>query len=292
MFTSTRQFPRWAACLISCLIVLLFATACVTAQATPEPSPTLAPTETATATPEPTATLTPTPTETPTETPEPTATFTATPDRTATMAAQQTAAAATATQQAALAIEEIGKVLEVVSLTTEGGSIGWIQEKEIPFSLTTYAAYDYEAVSDGDVFDNYVMHVKIKWDSTSGLAGCGVILRGAQNLDTGEHYRFYTMRLSGAPLWDVELHDFGKWVSTLTGDIKSTSAISVEDGAVNEYIFVLEDATLQIYMNGKRVGNVTVTRLREGQNAFFAYQESGTTKCTFSDGWIWNLPDE
>jgi hypothetical protein len=147
------------------------------------------------------------------------------------------------------------------------------------------------SLADEQVFTNFAMQISIEWTSSSGLAGCGLILRAEDDLDNGEQYRFYTLRLSGAPLWDVELWNYSDFQSSTTGGTRQNQAIKLEDDSVNRYTLVAQGTTLTIYANGKRLGAATLKASRnEGRIGAFTFQESGVTTCTISDGWIYNLP--
>ena len=237
----------------------------------PTPENTLTPTVTATHVP---------PTATPTA--EPTATLTATPDLAATeqVIAAQTAEAYTA---------EIDQILQAYGRSTNAGHLGWSQSAPEPITASGGGRTLYSAVAEGQSFSNYVLYTHVAWESEVGAAGCGLMFHSERNFEEGQQYRFYTLRLSGLPAWDVELWEFNNWQATVTGDIKYTSAIDQANGATNEYILIAEGATLTVYINGVRVGTVTIATRSEGQIAFFTWQQSGQTTCTFEDTWIWEF---
>jgi len=54
----------------------------------------------------------------------------------------------------------------------------------------------------------------------------------------------------------------------------------------------VEGTTFTAYVNGTRLGRAVDSKLSEGRIAFFAWQESGETTCTFDNTWIWDLIKE
>ena len=162
----------------------------------------------------------------------------------------------------------------------------------MPVISNEYGTIVYVPIDEGTSYKNYVLTFDVNWSSTSGLAGCGVIFHSEQNLEIGEQYQFFTMRLSGLPLWDVELWNYGKWQSTTTGEPKVNSAINLDNGSTNHYVLVVKDDLLTAYANDKRLSNVIITKLEQGRIAFYAIQESGMTSCIYENAWVWVLEEE
>lgn len=269
--------------------LLLMVSACTS----PAPEPTATPTaEPPTDTPEPTATPvpptdTPEPTATPTETPTeiPTDTPTATEDLAATAAAESTAAAEAA----------VGQVVEILAgydIAPESGHLAWNSPDAMALTFTGGGGGTlYNPIDDGTVYQSYVLHTDMMWESETGVAGCGIILHSEDNMDVGAQYRIYTLRLSGLPGWDVELWEFGDWKSTATGDVLFNSAIDQGNGATNKMVIIVRPGLMGVYANGTRLSNVIINSRSEGRLGYFVWQESGLTTCTFSNNWIWILDE-
>lgn len=238
------------------------------------------PTPTATDTPMPTDT--PVPTDTPTPTLTPTNTYTPTPDRTATAAVR-----ATETTQAI--IDEIDSVLRPYGYSTKSGSLGWVQRRSTDITVAQYGAINYSLLDQTKKFSNFALKIDIRWDSQTGLAGCGIIFRAEDDIERGEQMRFYTMRLSGLPAWDVELWEYDDFQANLSGRVHTSGAINLDSGSVNEYLLIADGVTLQIYANDSNIGSVTISSRQTGKIAFFTWQESGVTTCEFDNGWVWIL---
>lgn len=203
--------------------------------------------------------------------------------------ATQEAINAAGTQAAESVLAEINEVLQEVGHSTSTGSLAWTQSGSVVLNLPAGPALKYESISGSESFSNFVIHYNVTWD-TSGLAGCSLMFRAEEDLDDGQYYEFNTLRFSGAPGWDVELYDNGSYQSTATGNIKFSNKMDLENGATNNYVLVAEDSLLTVYINGSRASSVTVFTRSEGRFAFEAWQQDGSTTCTFEDGWIWELP--
>lgn len=229
-----------------------------------------------------------TPVPTATNTPEPTATETPTPTPTVDLAAT---AAYEATAAAEQIIAEIDDVISEYGYSTDTGSLGWVQTDPQQMSTVDYGAIRVNGAADGAEFDDFIMYTEITWDSTSGLAGCGLLLRAEDDLTRGAQYQFATIRLSGAPAWDIEYWDFGSWQSTTTGEIKFDSRIDEGSGAMNSYVLILDGSSITIYVNGNRLGAATLSKRSNGQIGFLLWQESGETTCIFENSWVWLIGD-
>jgi hypothetical protein len=224
-------------------------------------------------------TTTPTSTTAPTSTPTEPPTATATPDQT-TIAQTENAA----TQAAAA--ELIEPDLQAYGLSTRRGALGWLHRR-VDLSVTEYQGY--EIVSDYPDLNvaDFVVQADITWNTSSGLAGCGFAVRAAPGLKTQFGYQLLTVRLSGAPLWFFVLFTGGTaggWISsgdapTLDIGLDSTNTIAIV-GIGSEFSF---------FVNGVLNGHATDADLREGTVAFLARQESGSTRCTFDNAWLWVL---
>jgi hypothetical protein len=101
------------------------------------------------------------------------------------------------------------------------------------------------------------------------------------------------LRLSGLPVWEFGLYRYGYYQSSLLpgGGAQSSRAISVDDNSTNHYVIVVNNASATAYANGIYLGAGTMPLGRtEGQLGFFAFQDTGSTTCSFADAWIWELP--
>ncbi len=270
----------------SLILILCLASACV--QNSPQPAAPTDPPSTNTPLPTetlvPTATSTPLPTKTPTPTPTDTPTPTATPNKTATMAAK-------ATQTAEAVIKIIMNDLEPYKISIDQGSLAFYDKDGTTINAEGYNVYYYDNQLTGDLdLANYILKADIGWESTTGLAGCGIIFRSGDDIEKDPQYVFNAMRLSGVPAWDLEYLNNGKFESYVTNNVRYSYEIDLKQGAVNHYVIVVKGNQMTVYANGKEIGSGQSDTLTHGRFAFKTWQESGKTTCTFSDMWIWELP--
>lgn len=267
------MFPKFVRLVLIALIAMSLI-ACGTTAFASEPTATKPPTETSVP-----PTATPMPTITPTATPVPTAT----PNFKATKTA-----VAQATEQAQIA--KIKTELEALGLPT-AGSLGWFSAEPDRIGLTEYNSSYYNSIVNGKKFSNFVLKVDISWFSKSGLAGCGVIFRAdSPSIEAANHYEFVTMRLAGAPAWEFEYYDKGIFTTNLSGKTQYSKNIEIANGSSNTYYLVVDGDNMSVYAKGKLLGKATSSEISTGSLAWFGFQESGETSCSFKNAWLWVLP--
>lgn len=229
------------------------------------------------------------PTATATVPPEPTATNTEVPTPTVDFAATEEAAA---TEQAAAIMELVGADLETAGFSMDSGQLVWVQGDPVAITANEPNSIFWQEIQDPTVpYANFVMGVDIEWDSQTGIAGCDIVYRAENNLRQGEKIVFETVRLSGYPGWDIARVKFNQYQGVLTGHMRANSAILLASGSTNHYILIANGSDTTAYANGVRLGGGTLPAANtKGIIAYETWQESGITTCTFSNGWIWELP--
>lgn len=278
--------------ILGLVIVIISNAACASLFPTPEPTHTLIPD---TDTPIPTDTATPMPSETPTGTPTQTQTLTETSTATETPTATVDLAATAefeSTVAAEAQLEEIAKVLEDINLTSESGYLAWSEKDPWPITTTSYATTFFEPIDEGTEYKTYVMHYDVTWESTSGLAGCGLIFHSEEDLGMGRNYRFYSYRFSGLPYWTVELWENGSYVNSAMGRGKLNSVIHQENGSTNTFTLHVKEGIMTVYANDMRLSHVPISGANRGRIAFFVFQESGESTCAYENAWLWALHED
>ncbi len=228
--------------------------------ATKTPAPTIAPTEAASNTPEPTVDLT-----------------------------------ATADAENAAAMEQLRAYIEpdlvLAGHSLNVGDLAWIQTQKLDMVNNTPGSFQTNEMDSTYSAANFVMGFDVTWDSTTGLAGCGVIFRAKDNIERGEQAVFATLRLSGLGGWDFELWKFGQYQANLTGSVRTSSSINLKGGSTNHYVVSADGTTVTAYANGERLGSTDLkASMSSGFFGFVDFEESGQTTCTFENTWIWALP--
>lgn len=282
----TRKLWIWELAVIVALILLLSSCSSTPQAAAVEPTnepPAATANAKTTSTPEPTATPLPTstPTPEPTETPAPTAT--STPDLQATAAAEE----------AQFVAEKLGGIMaeiERIGYPTDTGELGWVQVEPLEIFVDEYMITLYHEFGDNLIAKDFILKTDITWESSSGLAGCGLIFRSEPNFKKGAQYELATFRLSGLPVWFIVYADDGEYIKDVTGPL-TAGAIEQEQGSTNSYILIAEEGKFTMYINDLRIGSYYdyANNRLEGEFAFTGWQESGETSCEFNDSWIWLL---
>lgn len=232
--------------------------------------------------------LEPIPTETPrppdTATPTITTTPLPPPDRQAT-------SIAAATNDAISILATALPDLDALNLNGTQGQLVYAGPQDMTIAFNG-GGFIYDPLDEDLILKNFMLGVDVTWNSETGFAGCGIIFRADPDFQTGEQVVFNTIRLSGFPGWDIELHDQGGFRANLTGGIKTSGAIDQHNGATNHYVISANGYNVTIYANGQRLGSATLTERRfEGTFAFFAFGDRDVTRCIFSNAWILELPD-
>ncbi|MBI5352746.1 MAG: hypothetical protein HZB50_08935 [Chloroflexi bacterium] len=238
----------------------------------------------ATAAPVPTNTL-----EQPTMTLAPTATPTveptSTPDAAATAAAQSTQAASTV-------FSELDNLLSGSEVPYQEGHLAWQQTKPYAINLQgpSGSAATILEINKDLTAGNFIFKSDVTWEAT-GWMYCGAVFRSEPNLKEGKQYQFYFLRLSGLPVWFIDVFENGSNRVTSITKEQSSKAINMDNSATNQFVLVAEDEKFTVYFNGVRQGRFfdNGKQRMEGAFGFFAWQESGKGSCKYENSWVWSL---
>jgi hypothetical protein len=243
---------------------------------------------------EPTTTATTAPTNTsapkPTDTPIPTSTSTQTPAPTATATVDIAATAAANKTATAVALDEIVKPdLVDLGINPEDGHLAFISKDDIKLEATSYnEEKKYPLDKLGKVGD-FVLKTRVAWNSTGGIAGCGITFRAEDDLTNGAHYSLLLMRLQFMPYWDIEYHKFNRWQATitLTGKAMSTNKLNDDKNSSNVIALVVRGKEYTPYFNGEAQRPASHDKLTDGNIVLMSWQDSGKTTCKYTGTWVW-----
>jgi hypothetical protein len=218
----------------------------------------------------------------PTNAPPPTAMPSPTPNAAATRSAQ-------ATQTAAVRANEIKAILAQYDIPADTGHLLWDQDQPIAITLTGPEAEFKPFATDISASD-FVIQTDVTWETNSWPI-CGIWFRSDKNFEDGAQYRFLFLRLSGLPAWDIEYHKYDRFVFNVTGQVKYSNDLDLNDGATNQFLIVADGNEFTVYINGNRQGRYfdDSKKLSEGYFAFSGMQDGNETTCTFKNTWIWAL---
>lgn len=222
-----------------------------------------------------TPTLTPLPTDTPT--PQPTAT----PDKTATAAVESTA-------EAQVILDELDRLLSNTDIPYKNGHLEWQQVKPLIVNLKG-PSWDYVEIDKDLSAKNFILKSDVTWEAT-GIIICMAIFRSEPNLEKGKQYRFFYLRFSGLPLWEIDVFENNLLKSSLTKG-KFADAIDLDNGATNQVVLVVQDEHFDLFINDVHQGRYYDygKPLAKGNFAFRADEDSGEGTCNFENSWIWSL---
>lgn len=263
---------------IAAILILLSILLSACGKATVKVEPTIPPTSVSTSTNTPLPTKTSIPTSTPTLPP----TATATPDKAATAAANKTATA--------VALSEMVKPdLTTYGINPEDGHVAWFNKDSINLEATSYSEEKYYPLNELGKVGDFVLKTNVTWDSTGGLAGCGITFRADEDVKQGGHYSFLMMRLQFQPYWDIEYHKFNEWQATFTVTGKPMSANQLDDekNSDNDITLIARGENFDLYFNGEKQRTSTNNKLKDGAVSLLSWQDSGKTTCKYSDTWVW-----
>lgn len=206
------------------------------------------------------------------DTPAPTSTQfpTRTPDTAATAAVEAT-------------LTPIRAALSGYGVDPNQGQLGWVHAPktiELNTYLDTAFATDYPTL----LARNFVVEADVTWQTRTGLAGCGFIFRADQSENA------YAMGIArGATGVGVFNLIRGGRPSRSTWETSDAPATNFQNGDTNRLAIVGRETTFALYVNGQFTFQVSDAELPAGLVAFAALSESGTSICTYNNGWLWVL---
>lgn len=192
---------------------------------------------------------------------------------------------------AKIAAHIIEEDLELAGFTQDQGELAWEFTNPIPLQLSGEHYYmTWQPLDWTNRHRDFILAFDVKWESTTGFAGCGAILRTGNEVTEDEHIRLETWRFSGLPSWGLEYVKFNRHYGWISGDLRSHEAIRQANGSTNHFIIIANGPEYTVYVNGTRLGTGRGPEaMTQGKIAVFAWQESGQTTCTFSNVWIWKI---
>lgn len=189
--------------------------------------------------------------------------------------------AATATAVAPMLME-----LPLYGVDPTQGRPGWVHPPET-LDVQGFMQYDFANRFIATVAQDLAVAADITWDTTTGLSGCGFVLRSDGNKEALNQYMVIATRGANghvvfAPQVNGEV-ETGVDLYARGIDPLFQSA----NGTTNRLVVVARGSTFDIYTNGTWIGQISDTRFDRGFVALVALSESGRTVCQFSNAWMW-----
>jgi hypothetical protein len=190
-------------------------------------------------------------------------------------------AAATAAVEATLA--PIRADLPAYGIDPSQGRLGWVHNP-VTIELQTYGAQDYHTDFPTAVTRNFVVQADVTWTTRTGLAGCGYVFRADQEQN------FYGVGIFRGATGVAGFAEYrlGKPVDDEI-EFRDAPATLWQNGDTNRLAVVALEDQFTFYVNGQVSHQFSSSSLQAGVVAFAALSESGTSICTFNNGWLWVL---
>ncbi len=158
------------------------------------------------------------------------------------------ALAATATAEAPIQEE-----LTTYGINPANGHVAWVHPPAA-LSVTGYMQYDYVNQFMGTVAQNFVVSTDITWDTKTGLAGCGLVLRSNGNQDALSQYLVIATRGANGHVVFNSMLD-GKLRNGIDYYAYGIDPnFNSQNGATNRLTVVGRGNTITIFTNGFQVG--------------------------------------
>lgn len=188
-----------------------------------------------------------------------------------------------ATQSAEATLSPIRAALAGYGVDPNKGFLGWAHAPKT-IEIRTYLAQDYATDYPNVITRNFVVQADVTWETRTGLAGCGFVFRADQEKN------FYGMGVArgatGVSVFDVFHKGRGSRRAWVTHDARATNW---QNGDTNRLAIVAQETLFTLYVNGQFTQQESNGEFQAGGVAFAALSESGTSICTFNNGWLWIL---
>lgn len=201
--------------------------------------------------------------------------------------------ALTTTVEAASVLSELDVHVGANSgVSYQDGYLAWKQDEPVTINMTGPQKDVGILQSIAEDIDpaNFIFKSKVTWNA-SGILICGLAFRGEPDLYKGKQYQFFFYRLSGLPAYFIDVYEFGRFKSTVSGE-KYSDGINADNDASNEFVLIAQNDQFTVYINGIQQGQFydSSKQREDGFLAFLAWQDSGKGSCTFEDSWLWEIP--
>lgn len=187
------------------------------------------------------------------------------------------------TQSAEATQSPIRAALAGYGVDPNQGYLGWASAPKT-LEIHTYLAQDYATDYPNVVTRNFVIQADVTWETRTGLAGCGFVFRADQEKN------FYGMGVArgatGVSVFDAFHQGRG---SRRTWQTHDSPATNWQNGDTNRLAIVAQETLFSLYVNGQLTQQESNGEFQAGGVAFAAFSESGTSICTFNNGWLWIL---
>lgn len=195
--------------------------------------------------------------------------------------------------------------LSLLGLNAESGYLAW--QTDQPATLVAEGPGD-SPLADlrGFEFQNFVLSADIAWTmapdegNEGGIGGCGIAFRAQDNF-SGEVLLFSMQLQPLVSSWNLEHWD-GSKNQTLLGGLAESDLFGNEgvyDDSIkpdsNHVLLFANAGAAIVYVNGRQlgseyeIGEIALPYEHGGGIAFYPWSNSGTSTCTMTNVWVWEI---
>ena len=193
-----------------------------------------------------------------------------------------------ATQTAAAPIQA---ELSTYSIDPNTGEIGWIHPP-VEVSVEGYLEYDYINYYIGLPIGDFVISSDITWEVSTGLSGCGFVMRSDGNREAINQYIGLITPGGGGSVGFVMQKEGEFFYSRLEAIGGRDANFHTGAGTTNRLTIVAVGDKMSFYTNGVFVHEFTAGEYDRGFVAMGVTNESGQSSCQFDNSWLWILDQD
>ena len=206
--------------------------------------------------------------------------------------AEATLAAAAAGDEQAAAATAAAAAPIIADLPRYGvdpaeGELAWIHPP-VTVDVEGYLQYDYINHFIGTLTSDFVVSTDITWNTDTGLAGCGYVLRSDGNEEAINQYMVVASRGGSGTVFFVT-QTGGNFFEEVPFSTNPDPQFEWQNDFTNRLTVVARGDSFTLYTNGTQIGQITDSTFTRGFVAMVALSESQQTHCEFSNTWLWSL---
>jgi hypothetical protein len=139
---------------------------------------------------------------------------------------------------------------------------------------------------------DFVMAADMTWVTRFGFAGCGFVIRSNGDLEALDQYMVFAIRYGDGRVLFTVVRDGNADLNEVVDTYAPSADPSFDwrNDQTNRLAVVGRGDTFTIYGNGSKLVDIQATAgYLEGFVTFVALNESGRTRCEFTNAWLWLL---
>jgi hypothetical protein len=162
----------------------------------------------------------------------------------------------------------------------------------VTLEVEGYRQYTYDENFVRIPVRDFVMAADMTWTTRFGFAGCGFVVRSNADLESLNQYMIFAIRYGDGRVLFTVVRDGNADLNEVVNTYAPSNDPSFDwrNDTTNRLAVVGRGDTFSIYGNGSKLVDIQATAgFLEGAVSFVALNESGTTRCEFTNAWLWLL---